>query len=101
MNPPAAGLPDDAPLVALRRGPVVESVHRGRLVFCDPAGTVLDATADPDAYVYPRSSAKPFQALPLVLSGAADAFALTDEELAVACASHNAEGPHLAAVCSM
>jgi L-asparaginase II len=44
---------------------------------------------------------KPFQALPLVLSGAADAFGLTGEELAVACASHNAEEPHLAAVRSI
>src|ERR671916_224968 len=101
MDSPAAGLTEDAPLVALRRGPIVESVHRGRLVFCDPAGTVLDATGDPDAYVYPRSSAKPFQALPLVLSGAAEAFGLTDRELAVACASHNAEEPHLAAVRSI
>src|SRR4028118_595357 len=101
MDSPAAGLPEDAPLVALRRGAVVESVHRGRQVFCDPAGNVLDATGDPDAYVYLRSSAKPLQALPLVLSGAADAFGLTDEELAVACASHNAEGAHLAAVRSI
>ena len=101
MDSPAAGLPEDAPLVAVRRGPMVESVHRGRLAFCDPAGNVLDATGDPDAYVYARSSAKPFQALPLVLSGAADAFGLTDEELAVACASHNAEDRHLAAVRSL
>ena len=101
MDSPAAGLPEDAPLVAVRRGPMVESIHRGRLVFCDPAGNVLDATGDPEAYVFARSSAKPFQALPLVLSGAADAFGLTDEELAVACASHNAEGPHLAAVRSL
>jgi len=96
-----AGLPDDAPLAAVRRGALVESVHRGRLAVCDPRGEVLDAAGDPDAYVYARSSAKPFQALPLVLSGAADAFGLADEELAVACASHNAEGPHLAAVRSL
>ena len=101
MDNPSAGLPEDAPLAAVRRGAVVESVHRGRLVFCDPEGNVLEAVGDPDAYVYARSSAKPFQALPLVLSGAADAFGLTDEELAVACSSHNAEGPHLAAVCSL
>ncbi len=101
MDSPLAGLPEDAPLVAVRRGAVVESVHRGRLVFCDPAGNVLDATGDPEAYVFARSSAKPFQALPLVLSGAADAFGLTDDELAVACASHNAEEPHLAAVRSL
>ena len=96
-----AGLPEDAPLVAVRRGPVLESVHRGRFVFCDPAGNVTDGAGDPDAYVYARSSAKPFQALPLVLSGAADAFNLSDEELAVACSSHNAEERHLGAVRSI
>jgi len=96
-----AGLPEDAPLAAVRRGALVESVHRGRIAVCDPRGDILDAAGDPDAYVYARSSAKPFQALPLVLSGAADRFGLTDEELAVACASHNAEESHLAAVRSL
>jgi L-asparaginase II len=96
--PENAGLPEDAPLAAVTRGAVVESVHRGRLAVCDPDGNVLEAVGDPEAYIYARSSAKPFQALPLVLSGAADAFGLTDRELAVACASHNAEEPHLAAV---
>ena len=104
MNSPVdgdAGLPEDAPLAAVRRGALVESVHRGRLAVCDPEGNVLEAVGDPEAYIYARSSAKPFQALPLVLSGAAEAFGLTDEELAVACASHNAEEPHLAAVRSI
>ncbi|WP_166175096.1 asparaginase [Rubrobacter tropicus] len=87
--------------MAIRRGAIVESVHRGRFVFCDPSGNVLDAAGDPDAYVYARSSAKPFQALPLLLSGAADTFGLSDAELAVACASHNAEEPHLEAVRSL
>jgi L-asparaginase II len=96
-----AGLPEDAPLVAVRRGAHVESVHRGRIAVCDPRGEVLEAVGDADAYVYARSSAKPFQALPLVLSGTADAFGLTGEELAVACASHNAEEPHLVAVRSL
>ncbi len=96
-----AGLPEDVPLAAVRRGELVESVHRGRLAVFDPRGKELESLGDPEAYVYLRSSAKPFQALPLVLSGAADAFGLTDEELAVACASHNAEEPHLAAVRSI
>jgi L-asparaginase II len=96
-----AGLPEDVPLAAVRRGALVESVHRGRLAVCDPEGNVLEAVGDPEAYIYARSSAKPFQALPLVLSGAAEAFGLTDRELAVACASHNAEEPHLAAVRSI
>jgi L-asparaginase II len=96
-----AGLPEDVPLAAVRRGGLVESVHRGRLAAFGPRGDEIEALGDPEAYVYLRSSAKLFQALPLILSGAADAFGLTDEELAVACASHNAEEPHLAAVRSI
>src|SRR5215207_6094829 len=95
------GLPEDVPLAAVRRGELVESVHRGRFTVYDPWGDVLEAFGDPEAYVYLRSAAKPFQALPLILSGTADAFGFTDEELAVACASHNAEEPHLAAVKSI
>jgi L-asparaginase II len=98
---PSAGLPEDVPLVAVRRGALVESVHRGRIAVCDPDGELIEAMGDPGGYVYARSSAKPFQAMPLLLSGAADAFGLTDEELAVVCASHNAEEPHLAAVRSI
>ena len=56
---------------------------------------------DAGGFAYARSSAKPFQAIPLILSGAAGALGLTDEEIAVACASHNAEEPHLAAVRSI
>ena len=97
----SAGFPEDAPLVALRRGALVESVHRGRAAVCGPDGETLEAVGDPDGYVYARSSAKPFQALPLVLSGAAAALGLGGEELAVACASHNGEEPHLRAVRSI
>jgi len=38
-----------------------------------------------------RSAAKPFQALPLVLDGAMERFGVSEEELALACASHNSE----------
>jgi L-asparaginase II len=95
------GFPEDAPIVGLRRGALVESVHRGRFAVCDPEGEILEAVGDPGGYLYARSSAKPFQAMPLVLSGAANAFGLTGEEIAVACASHNGEEPHLSAVCSI
>jgi L-asparaginase II len=96
-----AGVAEDAPLVAVRRGALVESVHRGRVAVCDPEGEIVEAVGDAEGYVYARSSAKPFQAIPLILSGAADSFGLTGEEHAVACASHNAEEPHLAAVRSI
>ena len=82
MNDPMredVGLPEDVPLAAVRRGELVESVHRGRLAVFDPRGGELEALGDPEAYVYLRSSAKPLQAFPLILSGTADAFGLTDE----------------------
>ena len=94
-------LPEDAPVVVLRRGGFVESVHYGRYAVVAPNGGKLDSLGDTQGHVHMRSSAKPFQALPLVFSGAADAFGFTDEELAVACASHNGEPRHLAAVRSI
>ena len=94
-------LPSDAPIAAVWRGDHIESVHRGRQVVYSLGGKVLDSLGDPRCYVYLRSTAKPFQALPLVFSGAAEAFGITDEELAVVCASHNAEPKHLAAVRSI
>ena len=97
----SARLPEDAPLAAVRRSALVESVHRGRVAVCNPEGEIVEAVGDAGGYIYARSSAKPFQAMPLVLSGVADALGLTDEELAVACASHNAEAPHLDAVRSI
>jgi L-asparaginase II len=85
----------------VRRGDLVENVHRGRVAVCDPRGELVEGVGEVEGYTYARSSAKPFQAIPLVLSGAADSLGLTDEELAVACASHSAEKPHLAAVRSI
>ena len=90
----AEELPSDEPLAALWRGPLIESVHRGRAVFCNPAGDILEAIGDPEGYTYVRSSAKPFQTLPLITSGTIDAFGFTDEEIAVVCASHSGEDHH-------
>jgi len=97
----AAEFPRDEPLVAVRRGEVVENVYKGRLAVSAPEGGGLEAVGDPGGYAYLRSAAKPFQALPLVFSGAADDLGLTDEELAVACGSHAAEERHVAAVRSI
>lgn len=97
----AAGLPEDAPLAATRRGALIESVHRGRGIVCDPDGKVLESAGDPEGYTYIRSSAKPFQVLPLLLSGAAEALGFTDDEIAIICASHSGEERHLLMVRSV
>jgi len=81
-------------LVEVVRGDAVESVHRGRAVIVRSSGETLWSVGDVNALTYPRSSIKAFQALPMVSSGAAKAFAFTPEELALTCASHNGERRH-------
>ncbi|MGO9867963.1 MAG: asparaginase [Rhodomicrobium sp.] len=85
-------------LIEVTRGPAVESRHRGAFVVVDAAGKVIWGGGDSEMPVYPRSAAKPLQALPLIETGAADRFNLTNRELALACASHKGEPAHVAAV---
>jgi L-asparaginase II len=80
---------------------MVESVHYGVVVVVDTSGSVVAAAGDPEQFAYFRSSAKPFQAIPLIESGAADAFGFTPAELALCCASHHAEPRHQVAVAAM
>jgi L-asparaginase II len=89
------------PLVEVRRGPIVESRHRGHVIALDGDGTVMASLGAPEMVTYLRSSAKPFQALPLLLSGAADRFGFSEQEIALACASHNGEAIHVQAAASM
>ena len=89
----------DAPvLVEVTRGGAVESRHRGAFAVVDAAGAAVLAAGDVEAPVFPRSAVKPLQALPLLESGAAAAFGLGRRELALACASHRGEPPHVEAV---
>ena len=82
------------PLTEIWRGQIIESLHYGHALICDEKGEVVECWGDPDAVVYPRSSAKMIQALPLIESGAAEAFHLTTEHLALACASHQGAAVH-------
>ncbi|MGA9794605.1 MAG: asparaginase [Rhizomicrobium sp.] len=81
-------------LVEITRGPLVESVHRGAVAVANADGEIVFSLGDIDAPTFPRSSLKMVQALPLVESGAADAFGLGPEQLALACASHSGEPMH-------
>ncbi|TJZ85196.1 asparaginase [Paracoccus hibiscisoli] len=86
-----------ADMIELWRGPLCESLHRGHAVICDAHG-VVEAWGVPGQVIYPRSSCKMIQALPLIESGAADAAGLTDRQLALACASHSGAAMHVATV---
>src|SRR5688500_18236737 len=76
------------------RGGIVESVHHGVVVAVDVSGDVVASAGDSEAVIFFRSSAKPFQAIPVIESGAADAFGLTPAELALCCASHSGSEEH-------
>lgn len=88
-------------LVEVTRGHLVESRHRGSVAVVDAEGSVVLSLGDVDRRVFPRSAVKALQALPLVESGIADRFGLTDEEIALACASHSGEPEHVAVAASM
>jgi len=83
------------PLVELTRGGIVESIHLGALAAVDSDGNLLAAYGNPDMVAFPRSSMKPFQALPLVENGGMEAFGLSEEELAIICASHAGTDEHV------
>lgn len=83
-------------LIEVLRGNAVESRHAGALAIVDASGRVHTALGDIERPIFPRSAVKLLQALPLVASGAADAFGLSDAELALACASHSGEPAHVA-----
>jgi L-asparaginase II len=83
-------------LVEVTRGDLVESRHRGMVVAVDGDGKVVFSAGDIKAAVFPRSACKAMQGLPLVESGAADAYGFGNRELALACSSHSGEPEHAA-----
>lgn len=85
-------------MLEIWRGEMLESQHLGHAVICDAAGNLLESWGDPELMIYPRSSCKMLQALPLIESGAAKAHGLTSEQLALACASHNGAQIHTSRV---
>jgi L-asparaginase II len=86
----------DAFRVTVRRGSVIEAVHRVHAVAVE-GGRVVQSAGNPELVTFFRSSCKPIQALPL----ARERDDITDVELAIACASHRAGEAQLAAAASL
>jgi len=96
---PEAGAAPAHPILAeATRGAMVESRHRASVAVVDAGGKVVLSAGDIEAPVYARSAIKPLQALAMLESGAAEAFDLSDAEVAIACASHGAEPRHVETV---
>jgi len=92
---------DCAPLVEVTRGDIVESIHYGAFIIVDSHGNTLVGEGNSDLMTYPRSSMKPFQALPFIEMGGDKAFNLTDQEVALMCASHSGTDLHVSVLQSM
>jgi L-asparaginase II len=88
-------------LAEITRAGEIESVHDGAIAVVDVSGKLVASAGDPNLFAFFRSSGKPFQAIPVVESGAADAFGFTPAELALCCASHYGEGFHQAQVSAL
>ncbi len=82
------------PFAEIWRGEYLESLHHGHAVVMRSDGDIVAHWGEATAQIMPRSSCKMIQALPLVESGAAKAFGLTSEQLALACASHQGAPEH-------
>ena len=83
------------PVYELSRGGHPESLHFGAIAVVNAGGQLVASYGDPAASPYLRSSAKPFQALPLVMAGGVQHYGLSQAELALMCASHSGTDAHV------
>lgn len=81
--------------VEVSRGDRVESAHQVSAAVVGPGGVEAFLAGAVEEPVFTRSAIKPFQAMPLVEDGVAEAYGLTEQELAVCCASHGGEPRHV------
>jgi L-asparaginase II len=83
------------------RGSIVESFHIGYAAAVDQNNNLIFAAGDAEYPIFIRSAAKPFQAVAVLESGAVEKYGLSDEEIAIMCASHNGENYHTEAVANI
>jgi L-asparaginase II len=108
QEPPTPDAPLTLPPITIEawRGEVLESVHRAHAVMLDEEGNVLATAGDPDLRTTARSAIKPFQAWttlrrlhspPKPPNDSGAPLHLTQEEIALMCASHGGEERHVSA----
>lgn len=80
------------------RGEYEDLCFTGHILVVDAEGKIVYSIGDPDKFVFARSSAKLFQAMVVLESGAADYYGITNKELSLICSSHSGEEYHVEAV---
>lgn len=88
-------------LVHVTRGGTLESLHRGHLVLIDGGGNTVASLGDPETVAFIRSSSKPLQVLPFLMSGGAESYGFSEQEIALACGSHGGEPVHTETAAAM
>lgn len=83
-------------LIEVVRNEMVESVHAGHLLVLDASGKTILQLGDVDSLIYPRSAVKSIQASAMLRAGAK----LSDQQIALACASHAGSSQHLSVALS-
>ncbi len=89
------------PILELKRGNIVEAVHKGSIVVVDSNGKTIASYGDLNMVAFLRSSGKPFQALPFVEHGGVEHYGYTEKELSLSCASHDGAHIHIETVKGM
>lgn len=89
------GMPH-TPLIEMTRGGTLENQHFGSVAVVDTRGQLRAFAGDPHWLTFTRSTLKALQALPFMEAGGPGHFGLGPEHIALMCASHNGEDPHLA-----
>ncbi|WP_040205680.1 asparaginase [Neobacillus jeddahensis] len=80
--------------IKVYRGKYLESTHTMHVAVVNTKGELLYSYGNPDRPTFPRSSMKPFQAVPVLETGAARAFHFADADISLICASHSGESRH-------
>ncbi|NBJ69664.1 asparaginase [Roseburia sp. 1XD42-34] len=80
--------------IQVYRGNYVESTHNINVAVVRSTGELMAYYGDAYRNTFARSSMKPFQAAPIVESGAMEKYLLTERQLSLFCASHSGEAMH-------
>lgn len=81
-------------MIEVSRGALTENRHYGHLVVTDTEGKIIKSRGNPKYVTYFRSAAKPIQAMEVILSGAADRYQFSNDQISIMCASHYGEDLH-------
>ncbi len=82
------------PAASVYRGQAIEAIHYASVAVVNDKGELTHYLGDPQVVFMTRSAIKPFQLLPLILTGAADRYRFSPEQLSVMCGSHAGTDQH-------